>query len=65
MALWVKALAAKSNDLSSIPRIHMVEGENQCQVVLQPPYMHPGRCIQIDRWMDEWIYGWMDSQTDK
>jgi len=27
MAQWVKAIAAKSKDLSSIPGMHMVEGE--------------------------------------
>lgn len=29
VAPWVKGLASKSKDLSSIPGIHMVEGENQ------------------------------------
>jgi hypothetical protein len=29
MAQWVKAPAAKSDDLSSIPRSHTVEGEKQ------------------------------------
>lgn len=28
MAQWVKTLSTKSNDLGSIPRTHMVEGEN-------------------------------------
>lgn len=29
MAQWVKVIAAKPADLSSIPGIHMVGGENQ------------------------------------
>lgn len=28
MAQWAKALAAKPGSLSSVPGIHMVEGEN-------------------------------------
>ena len=28
MALWVKVLIVKADDLCSIPRIHMVEGES-------------------------------------
>lgn len=35
MAHWVKALATKPDDPSWIPRMHMVEGENELlQVVL-------------------------------
>lgn len=37
----VKALAAKSDYLSSIPRTHMVDGENQfLPVDLRPPHMN-------------------------
>lgn len=35
MAKWEKALAVKAEDLSLIPRIHMMEGEDQLpQVIL-------------------------------
>lgn len=38
MAQWVKVLASKPVDLSSIPKTHAVEGENQLtKVVLHPP----------------------------
>ena len=40
MAQWVKGLAAKTDDPSSIPRTHMVEEEDQLQqVVLCPPHV--------------------------
>jgi len=36
-----KGLAAKTDRLSSIPRTHVLEGENQLlEVILWPPYMH-------------------------
>lgn len=45
MAQWVKVLASKPVDLSSIPKTHAVEGENQLtKVVLQSPYTFPGTC---------------------
>lgn len=31
MSQWVKVLATLSDDLSSVPRIHTVQGENQVQ----------------------------------
>lgn len=45
MTYWVKTIAAKSNNLSLIPRNVMVERENQlCQVILQPPHTCHGIC---------------------
>lgn len=42
MVLWVKAPAAKPDDVSSITRTHMTEGEKQLlQVVL---HMHATAC---------------------
>lgn len=36
MALWVKAFAMKPDNLSLIPKVHMLEG----QIVLGPPHVH-------------------------
>lgn len=45
MAQWVKVLASKPGDLSSIPKTHVMGGENQLtKVVLQPPHTFPGTC---------------------
>lgn len=38
MVRWLDALAAKSNDLSAIPVIHMTEGKNQFPQL--PSYLH-------------------------
>lgn len=36
----VQVLAAKPHDVSSVPRTHMVKGENGlCQVELRPPHV--------------------------
>lgn len=43
MAQWVKALDAKPDDLSSVPGIHIIEGENQLlEVVLWLPHVYCG-----------------------
>lgn len=34
MARWFKAIVAKPDDLSLVPEIHRVEGEDQLEVVL-------------------------------
>lgn len=36
MTQWVKGLATKHDDLGSVTRSHMVEGENQLLQVTQP-----------------------------
>lgn len=42
MARQLKMLAEKTDDLSSVPRTNMVEGENQLQqAVLWPPLHTP------------------------
>lgn len=46
MAQQVNVLAAMPEDLSSIPRTHVVERENQFpQADLQPPYEYCGTCV--------------------
>lgn len=40
MTQEIRALAVKADDLSSVPRTHMVKGENWLpQVDLRPPHM--------------------------
>lgn len=46
MAHWGEVLADRPWDLSLIPRIHTVEGENQfLKVVLRHPHMYHGICL--------------------
>lgn len=42
MALFVKALAIKAYDLSSISRDHMVQAEKWLQKLFWPPFAHHG-----------------------
>lgn len=48
MVQWVEVIAAKPEDLSSIPRTHVVEGEKELQEVFcgmhgPPPRTHKQR----------------------
>lgn len=46
MAKQIKVLIAKSNDLNSIPRTHVVEGENKFpQNILFPLREHHNMCL--------------------
>lgn len=46
MVHWIKMLAEKSDDLSSIFRIYIVEGENRfLEIVLWPPCSQDSICI--------------------
>ena len=45
MAWWVKALAAKSGDLSSIPGTPVVEGENQGPHICPLTCTHRQQCV--------------------
>jgi hypothetical protein len=44
MVLWVKALAAKPDDLSSIPGTHRVKGENQLPELSLNLHTHVRMC---------------------
>jgi hypothetical protein len=48
VAHWVKEIATRPGELSSIPEIHKVNRENQFpQVVLWPPHAHINNCNKI------------------
>ena len=52
MRAFLQALVAKPEDLSSIPRAHMVEEENQLsQVVACPPNACHGICTHTNAYM--------------
>lgn len=44
MPQWKKALATKTYNISSVPRIHMVEGENELLRLTSDFHMHANAC---------------------
>lgn len=56
LALSVKTLVAKPDDLTCVLQMRMVGGENCLCVVLLPPYKHYGMCLCIHTYTNTHIH---------